>query len=74
MTTLQTFRGQVMGGPYEIQIVSGPRAAEYIAAAMTEIQRIETKYSRYNTASVVSEINNSAGKKKSSVTVKRSNY
>lgn len=70
MAALETFRDRVMGGPCEIQVGSGPQATEQVALAMAEIQRIETKYSRYKSTSVVSEINQAAGKKKSSATGK----
>lgn len=41
--------------------VSAARAQTLAAQAMAEVQRIETKYSRYRTDSVVSQINAAAG-------------
>ena len=41
--------------------VSAARAQTLAAQAIAEVQRIETKYSRYRTDSVVSQINAAAG-------------
>lgn len=53
-----------MGGPNELQIYaespeSGARAREIV---VTEVQRIEEKYSRYRSESIISRINAQAGK------------
>lgn len=53
-----------LGGPNQIRLCAETKAtADSIAAAMiTEVQRVEAKFSRYQEDSVLSRINNCAGK------------
>ena len=60
-----TLRFPLMGGSASVEFVadSGDAEAERVARAVeTEARRIETKFSRYREASVVSEINRNAGR------------
>ena len=54
---------QALGGLNDVQIfVAGEdRATEVFARVATEVRRIETKYSRFNEDSIVSQINGRAG-------------
>jgi FAD:protein FMN transferase len=52
-----------MASPCEVRIdgMSQPRAREIASQAINEVRRIETKYSRYLSTSIVSQINAAAG-------------
>lgn len=60
----QSFKFHAMGGPCELKLYAeSAQAVETAAeAAMAEVQRIETKYSRYRDDSIVSRINKLAGR------------
>ena len=54
----QRFAFQAMGSPCEIQIEgAGPRAAAAADAAIHEVRRLESRYSRYRDDSFLSQIN-----------------
>ena len=61
---LHKFRFKAMASENELQLYANDRTqAEALAAAATaEVSRIEEKYSRYRSSSVVSQINAGAGK------------
>jgi len=54
-----------MGGPGELQLYadSERQANEWYHLVVGELQRIQSKYSRYDVSSIVSKINDSAGKR-----------
>jgi thiamine biosynthesis lipoprotein len=56
-------RFRAMGSPCEVQLWARTRAqaAPVLAAARAEVERLEAKYSRYRTTSLLSRINASAG-------------
>lgn len=53
-----------MGGPCRLRIDSGDKVlvAQAVTAAVTEVERLEAKYSRYREGSLLSIINRAAGK------------
>jgi thiamine biosynthesis lipoprotein len=61
----RTYRFTAMASPCELQIRSSQAQAHAVdaaaQAAVAEVRRIETKYSRYRADSVVSRINSAAG-------------
>lgn len=55
------FTFTAMGGPCDIDVVGVERPEKLIDLAIAEVRRIETKYSRYISSSIVQQINNNAG-------------
>jgi thiamine biosynthesis lipoprotein len=60
---LHRYRFTVMGGPAEVQVEApdGDTAAKWLAAARTEAERIEARFSRYRSDSWVGRLNAQAG-------------
>lgn len=63
METLQSVSFRAMGSPCQIRLYASSleRATEWVAPAISEIYRLEKKYSRYDSTSYLSKINASAG-------------
>lgn len=64
MTVPRCYRFQAMAGENEIQLSGGNPAMDQAAvdSAIAEVRRIEAKFSRYRSDSVISAVNSSAGR------------
>ncbi|MBD8049699.1 FAD:protein FMN transferase [Limnohabitans radicicola] len=58
---ITTHRFKAMGGPAQVLLPDTPQAPAAMRAVHTELQRLEAKYSRYKTDSLLSKINAHAG-------------